>query len=81
VYFKKVILLLFILISLNSLYQPVQFNNIRYRHTIVRQINPDEDSITKEVLECNKIILFREYISLNINIMVIDKEIEINNTS
>ena len=78
---KKVILLIFILISLNSFYQPVQPNNIRNRHTIVRQINLDDNSLTQEVLELNKKILFREFISLKIQIMIADSATEFNNTS
>lgn len=78
---KKVILLIFILISLNSFYQPVQPNNTRHRHTIVRQINLDDDGLTQEVLELNKKILFQEFISLKIQIMVADNVIEFNNTS
>ena len=67
--------------ALNSFYQPIQINNLRYKHIIVRQINLDEDSITKEILDYNNKILFSEYISLNIQIMIIDCKIETNDTS
>lgn len=79
--FKKLILLLFILISLNTFYQPVQVNIYRYKHTIVRQMNADEDNLTKELIDKNKKIIFGEYISLLYQIMYIDKNVAINNTS
>ncbi|MCX6165510.1 MAG: hypothetical protein NTU73_11740 [Ignavibacteriae bacterium] len=47
----------------------------------MRQINLDEDSLTKEILNFNKKILFGEYIALNIQIMIIDSMVEINDTS
>lgn len=78
---KRLILFLFVLMALNSFYQPIQINNLRYKHIIVRQINLDEDSITKEILDYNNKILFSEYISLNIQIMIIDCKIETNDTS
>jgi hypothetical protein len=78
---KRLILFLFVFIALNSFYQPIQINNLRYKHTIVRQINLDEDSLTKKILEYNNRILFVEYIALNIQIMIIDQTVEVNNTS
>jgi len=78
---KKLILFLFVLLALNSFYQPIQTNNLRYKHTIVTQINLDEDTLTKKILEYNNRILFSEYIALNIQIMIIDRVIETNNTS
>ena len=78
---KRLILFLFVLLALNSFYQPIQTNNLRYKHTIVTQINLDEDTLTKKILEYNNRILFSEYIALNIQIMIIDRVIETNNTS
>jgi hypothetical protein len=78
---KKIILLIFILISLNSFYQPIQIKDLRYKHTIVRQINLNEDSVTKEISEKNKKILLRELISLKLQVMLINKEIGTDNTS
>jgi hypothetical protein len=78
---KRLILLLFILVSLNFYYQPIQVNSLRYKHTIVRQINFDEDESTKELLSNNRKIMFSEFISINIQIKIINRIIENNDTS
>jgi hypothetical protein len=78
---KKLILLLFVLISLNSFYQPVQISNVRTRNAIVRQINIDEDKLTGQMLDENSDILFSDFISMKLQVMVIDRYIFINNTS
>jgi hypothetical protein len=78
---KRLIFFLFLLIALNSYYQPVQANNIRFRHTIVRQINFEKDELTKQLVNKNEKILFKELCYLNIQIIIADRIIEINNTS
>jgi hypothetical protein len=78
---KRIIFLIFVLIALNSYYQPVQANNIRFRHTIVRQINYDEDEITKQIISTNEKILFRELISIKIQVLITDRTVDFNNTS
>lgn len=79
--FKKIIFILFILLSLNTFNQNVQYSNQGKRHTIVRQINFEEDNLTNKVIENNKEILFKEYISILTQIMVINKSGILYNTS
>ena len=78
---KKLILLLFVLISLNSFYQPVQLNRTGHKNPIVRQINFEEDKLTKQVIDNNRNILFREFIAIKIQMIITDKYIPIDNTS
>jgi hypothetical protein len=78
---KRFILLLFVLIALNSFYQPIQVNSLRYKHTIVRQIDFDEDELTKELLNKNRKLLFNEFISINMQKMIIDRIVETNDSS
>lgn len=78
---KNLILLLFIFVALNSFYQSAQRINIKPRHTIVRQINFDEDKLTKEVLAENEKILFRELIAIKLQIMLADNFVMMYNTS
>ena len=78
---KKLIFLLFVLISLNSFYQPVQINRTGHKNPIVRQINFEEDKLTKQVIDNNRNILFREFIAIKIQMIITDKYIPIDNTS
>lgn len=78
---KNLILLVFILISLNSFYQPVQINSIRFKNPIVRQICIDNDNLTKELIDRNTKILFREFVSLNFQLMFIDYSLDYYNSS
>lgn len=73
--------MVFILFALNSYYQPMQVSNLRSKHTIVRQINYDEDELTKEVINNSRRTLFKEFIFLNMQIRIIDKIIETNDSS
>jgi len=65
---KNIILLIFVLFALNLNYQPVQINSIGIRHTIVRQINYEEDKITSEIIKKSNYFLVRELISISYEI-------------
>ncbi len=78
---KKLIFLLFVLISLNSFYQPVQINRTGHKNPIVRQINFEEDKLTKQVIDKNRNILFREFIAMKLQVMIINESVLFDNTS
>lgn len=66
---------------MNSFYQPVQINSIRFKNPIVRQICIDNDNLTKELIDRNTKILFREFVSLNFQLMFIDYSLDYYNSS
>ncbi|MBI5404261.1 MAG: hypothetical protein HY959_12760 [Ignavibacteriae bacterium] len=78
---KNIIILIFILFNLNLYYQPAPVNPVKYRHTIVRQIDQEEDKLTFNIIKNNKEYLFRELISIKILILMTDGNPEIFNTS
>jgi hypothetical protein len=78
---KKLILLLFVLISLNSFYQPLQINRAGHKNPVVRQINFEDDELTKQVLDENRTILFREFIAIKMQLMISDRFAPDYNTS
>jgi hypothetical protein len=78
---RNIILLIFVLFALSSFYRPIQISSIRYKHTIVRQINFDEDKLTGEIIKYNKSFFFRERIAVKMQLMIADRSYEAFNTS
>jgi len=65
---KNTILLIFVLFALNLFYQPIQVNRIGNKHTIVRQINYEEDKLTFEIIKKSNYFLAKEFISISYEI-------------
>lgn len=78
---KNIIIVIFLLFNLNLISQPVQFGLLKYRHTIVRQITYDNDKLTGAIVENNRDYLFREFISIKIQVLIAEKDDLIYNTS